>query len=190
MKISELTGLITTEFIQELYRADLAEAEIVRAAGCPYCGGRLHSASYPRKARGLSVELPEVERRQSFCCAECRRRSTPKSVRFWGRKVYLALCLVVAGVLRGQKATTAQTCSLIAMSAETLRRWTRWWTDSVQRTRWWHAARAHIMPPLEGGHFVGALLYRLLAQYAEVRSAIQKLLTFISPLTVPAQYPS
>ena len=64
--------------------ADLAEQ--VWIEGCMHCGGALHRADYPRKARGVNVE----SRRHSFCCAreECRRRETPGSVRFLGRKVY------------------------------------------------------------------------------------------------------
>ena len=71
---------------------DLAEA----------CAGRamLRSAAarcirrrYPRKPRGRPCRLgPEHDRRFSFCCAVdgCRSRATPPSLRFLGRKVYLA----------------------------------------------------------------------------------------------------
>ena len=40
-----------------LKRIDAAEAEACRAAGCPRCGGELHSASYLRKPYGLSEDL-------------------------------------------------------------------------------------------------------------------------------------
>ena len=190
MKVAELAKLITSGFIRELYQEDQREAERVKAEGCLHCGGRLHRANYPRKGRGIVEVLPELESRESFCCAECRKRRTPESVRFLGRKVYLAVCLVVAGVLRGEGETVAKTCSLIGMSAETLRRWTRWWAGPVQKSRWWRVARARIMPPLEGRHFVGELFLRLLTQAKRVETAILKLLKFVSPLTVPAQYPS
>jgi len=52
---------------------------------CPPC--------YPRKPRGIPF-VPEesYEYRLRFCCAEdgCRRRITPPSVRFFGRKVFLS----------------------------------------------------------------------------------------------------
>ena len=68
---------------------DLAAAE--RAKGCPACGGRLDVADYPRKPRGGAAELPdEYGRRFSFCCDACRRRVTPPSVRYFGRRVYMA----------------------------------------------------------------------------------------------------
>lgn len=36
----------------------------------------------------------------SLCCARCRKRRTPPSVRFLGRRVYLAAVVVLACVLR------------------------------------------------------------------------------------------
>ena len=48
-----------------LKHVDEAEAALCRSAGCPYCGGALHSASYPRKPHGLMPGLqsrcPAVE---------------------------------------------------------------------------------------------------------------------------------
>lgn len=189
MKIAELASLITGSFVEELYREDLAEAERVRAAGCPHCGGVLHQAHYPRKARGIA-ELPELERRESFCCAKCRRRSTPKSVRFLGRKVYLGLCVLGALILRGRGITVAKICGCMGMSAETLRNWTRWWIDRVQHSGWWQVARSHLMPALEEPNFISELFGRFLAHAEGVKAAFQKLLIFVSPITVPAEYPS
>ena len=52
-------------------------AEQTRAQRCR-CGGVLHSARYPRKPRGLSDEVrSRFDFRDSFCCADCRCRTTP-----------------------------------------------------------------------------------------------------------------
>ena len=71
-----------------------------RKKACP-CGGRLHSANYLRKPRGTPVQLPEQEcLRFSFCCDRvgCRKRVTPPSVRFMGRKVYFgAIIILISG---------------------------------------------------------------------------------------------
>ena len=195
MRIAEMSALFTAGFIRELYQEDLAEAERVKAAGCLHCGGVLHYANYPRKPRGIEedvLKLLGLEWRISLCCGNdgCRKRTTPKSVLFLGRKVYLGVCLVATDVLRGQGVKVAKICAELGMSAETLRRWTRWWSDCVQESWWWRVARALVMPPLEGKHFIGALLDRLLVQAETVKTATQKLLIFISPITVPAQYPS
>ena len=78
---------------------DAAEAERCRSAGCPHCGGELHSASYPRKPHGLAPALRGDARRFSFCCAECRRRVTPPSSRFFGRRFRVAPLFLVVSVL-------------------------------------------------------------------------------------------
>ena len=86
-----------------LKRVDAAEAEAYREAGCPRCGGELHSARYPRKPHGLAADLGGDVRRFSFCCAVCRRRVTPPSVRFFGRRFRVAplFLLMSALVLAG-----------------------------------------------------------------------------------------
>ena len=192
MKITELVKIITAEFIHEMYQEDLAEAKRVRQHGCPYCGGALHAANYPRKARGVGVAMPELEQRESFCCSEdgCRKRTTPKSVRFLGRKVYLAIGVIAAAILRSHGATVAKICAAIGMSADTARRWTGWWAGAVQRSRWWQAARALVVPEINGKRLIGELFERFIGQAKSVESAALRLLIYISPLTVSEQYPS
>jgi hypothetical protein len=85
-----------------LQRYDEDWAEQVRRAGCPACGGRLHSADYPRKPRGGPAELGAgYAVRLSFCCADaaCRRRKTPESVSFQGRRVYLGAVVLLGSAL-------------------------------------------------------------------------------------------
>ena len=61
--------------------------------GCLEWGGPVHAARYARKRRGGEpADLgPGFDRRESFCSARdgCRRRLTPPSLRFLGRKVHL-----------------------------------------------------------------------------------------------------
>ena len=90
-------------FLQLLVRIDEDLAAQTLAGGCPACGGRLHSASYPRKPRGIPRALGELfQSRFSFCCAEagCRRRCTPPSVRFLGRRVWLSVVVIMMTALR------------------------------------------------------------------------------------------
>ena len=70
-----------------LFSVDQDLAQSAREKCCA-CGGRLHRADYPRKPRGAE-DLPQDYRyRFSFCCERegCRKRVTPPSVRFLGRK--------------------------------------------------------------------------------------------------------
>jgi hypothetical protein len=75
----------------------------MRRAGCALCCGVLHSARYWRKPRGRACDVgPEHDRRFSFCCAVdgCRSRATPPSLRFLGRKVYLATIVVLVSMMQ------------------------------------------------------------------------------------------
>ena len=85
-----------------LFSVDQDLAETARKKACP-CGGRLHCANYPRKPRGAPDQLPEPQcLRLSFCCDRdgCRKRVTPPSVRFLGRKVYLGAVVILVSAMR------------------------------------------------------------------------------------------
>ena len=84
-------------FFQFLAAIDSHLASRTRMQGCSFCGGVLHSACYPHKPRGGSVELETTAptMRQSFCCDKCRRRTTPESVLFLGRRVYPGFIMVL-----------------------------------------------------------------------------------------------
>src|SRR5690606_40488518 len=93
---------VDVQFLQCLEALDEAVAERVRVGRCRHCGGRLDRADYPRKPRGGSL-APGAEawsKRLSLCCAQegCRRRATPPSVRFLGRRVYAEVVVVLASV--------------------------------------------------------------------------------------------
>ena len=107
-----------------------------RVAGCG-CGGRLHSARYPRKPRGGPSGLRGLyQSRHSFCCAQCRRRTTPESVRSLGRRVYLAAVVVLASAMRagvtGRRA--AQLTAVLNIPLRSLERWRRWWLEEFVQT--------------------------------------------------------
>jgi hypothetical protein len=89
--------LADQQLFQLLEKADADFAKEARQQGCLFCGGRLHQANYDRKPRGG----PQWDWRYSFCCAQedCRRRRTPQSVRFLGRKVYAGLVVVLLSAM-------------------------------------------------------------------------------------------
>jgi hypothetical protein len=158
-------------FLLEIDRDIAAE---VQAGGCS-CGGVLHSARYPRKPRGIRSTLDDSYRsRLSFCCAEdgCRRRTTPPSVRFLGRKVYLGVLVVLASALRhGLSARRRRTLiEALGVSPQTLWRWRRWWQDSFAESRCWQAERGLFMPPIEPEHLPGGLLERVTAPSLAMRT--------------------
>lgn len=155
-----------------------------QAAGCP-CGGVLHSARYPRKPRGAPRSLLDQYRsRLSFCCAACRRRTTPESVRYLGRRVYLAAVVVLSSVMRagitGKR--VAQLSGLFAVPLRTLERWRRWWLEGFVDTRFWRAARGRFVPPVDPTMLPASLLSRFGGE-DRVARLIQSL-RFITPLSI------
>ena len=94
------TLLQSPRFFQLLLQIDTDLATQMHATPCA-CGGVLHRANYPRKPKACPEEvLADFRSRWSFCCNLCRKRSTPMSVRFLGRRVYVALAVVVLAVKR------------------------------------------------------------------------------------------
>ena len=97
--------LADAKFLEQLLVFDRDLAASTRAARCWRCGGALHSASYERKPRGCADGLgQEYAERFSFCCAVdgCRKRTTPPSLRFLGRKIYLATVVtLISAMLHG-----------------------------------------------------------------------------------------
>ena len=94
--------LADARFHEQLLVFDRDLAAAARAARCRICGGALHSAPYDRKPRGGPAGLgQEYAERFSFCCAVdgCRKRATPPSLRFLGRKVYLATVVTLISAM-------------------------------------------------------------------------------------------
>ena len=133
-----------------LKRIDEAEAASCRSAGCPHCGGELHSATYPRKPHGLAPPLRDDARRFSFCCAACRRRVTPPSARFFGRRFRVApLFLIVSALVLGDPGRVEAVARKWGIPGLTLRRWRRWWREVFSSTRAWRSKRGEV-PALSG----------------------------------------
>lgn len=167
---------------EQLLRIDRDLADRARRAGCWRCGGRLDGASYPRKPRGSPIELgPEYERRLSLCCDGCRKRVTPPSVLFLGRRVYFGAA-VVLGVLdhRLTARRLAELKRLLGVDRRTVRRWQRWWRASFPGSAWWSQERGRLQPPVDEVALPASLLARFAGGPCE---QLVSLLRFVSPLT-------
>ena len=177
--------LADTRFHELLLAFDRDSADAVRAAGCPQCPGVLHSARYWRKPRGRLVRLgPEHDQRFSFCCAVdgCRTRATPPSVRFLGRKVYLAAIVVLVSILQhGVTASRMERLTeVVGVDRRTVARWRAWWRDTFRTGPFWQIARAAFMPPIDQGGVPATLIERFTGDAAEQLIA---LLRFMGPIT-------
>ena len=169
-----------------LLECDRDLAREARQAGCAFCGSPLHRADFPRKPRGGPENLPpEYGSRFSLCCSadDCRRRLTPPSVRFLGRKVYLKALIILVTSMR-QGPTPQRLCELhrlFGVARRTLGRWQAWWQEFFPRTLFWKAARARFMPPLRDD----ALVWEL-SRVFDIASSVEKLLRllrFLCPIT-------
>jgi len=161
---------------------DLADA--ARDQGCPFCGGALHSADYSRKPRGGPAQLPlGYDRRLSLCCAKCRRRTTPQSVRFLGRRVFLGAVLVLVCAMRhGLSARrVAELRRQVGVSRRTLERWRQWWLATFVSTPVWKAARGSLLPPVDAVELPKSLLERF---KGALRDQLEATLRLLQPLSI------
>jgi hypothetical protein len=170
-----------------LFSVDQDLAETARKEGCP-CGGRLHRANYPRKPRGGPDDLPEQYRhRLSFCCDRdgCRKRVTPPSVRFLGRKVYLgAVVVLVAAMRQGPSPRRVRELSaLFGADRRTIARWQVFWREHVPQTPFWKVARGRLVPAIEIVTLPRSLLEAFVPN-DEDHGGWGRLLRFLSPITL------
>lgn len=157
-------------------------AATVRSNGCE-CGGRLHKARYPRKPRGWPREQlgEHYTSRLSFCCDRdgCRRRCTPPSVRYFGRRVYLGVVVTLSMALE-QGLTPQRRARLvesIGVDPRTLTRWCRWWRVQLPLTRTWRELQGQFASPLDPTQLPDALL-----QLVQGEDPVQRLLRFLALL--------
>ncbi len=164
-----------------LRRLDEQVAAEARKRGCA-CGGKLHQANYPRKLRGTAEGEGQ---RLSFCCAKegCRRRTTPPSVMFLGRKVYPGAVVVLVSILRQKptKMRLSRLKELVGVSARTVRRWRRWWLRNFVQSRFWKGALGCFRMPLNEHQLPLVLLDAFEAKSPP--SQLVQMLRFISPLS-------
>lgn len=168
-----------------LQRFDEDLAAEHRARGCAHCGAVLHSARYRRKPRGFPGRLnPEYGWRLSLCCARegCRKRATPLSLRFLGRKVYLGAVVVLVSALRCGVTPTRMRYleQRVGVNRRTVLRWRKWWCEELIATPFWRAACSRLMPPVEHTELPASLLERFAGA---TRDRLISVLRWIAPIS-------
>lgn len=125
--------------------------------------------------------------RASFCCAEegCRRRATPPSLRFLGRKVFFGVLVLLIPILR--EGPTAERVRRLearfGVSRRTLYRWRQWWRETVPRSRWWQQQRGLFAAVVDGEKFPGSLL----AAFGDIEATAERVVAALKLLaSLPA----
>lgn len=153
--------LLDVTFYDALHKLDLEIAAEWRERGC-VCGGRLHRSAYWRKPRPPpGSSWPGWAERESFCCGSegCRRRSTPPSVRFLGRRVYFgAVVVLVSSFLAGGTRSLQKLSDDFGPSRRTLLRWRRWWSRTFVSSATYRRLRGRLLPPPDPDELPRSLL--------------------------------
>jgi len=163
--------ILDARFHSVLLRIDEQLAVEARARGCPHCGGKLHSAPYPRRPRGWPTEADGTATRLSFCCYVCRGRVTPPSVRYMGRRVYSAAAMLLWSAVgqRTRPGITTVLCNALEVPQRTLERRKDWWRSTFVESPFWQYARGMFMPLLDDSCLPGAMLERCRGRSHEAR---------------------
>lgn len=176
--------LFNSSFHSFLIAIDRELSEDIRQRGCP-CGGVLHRSNYPRSPFGLLPEYRDsYEERFSFCCNDCRRRTTPPSVRYFGRRWYPAPLLLLISALmlsiNEYRLTQIKRHFGITVSESTWKRWRRWWREVFVDTAFWKQSRGLVPEPKKPV----SMARRILSSFqGTIDNRMLLLLKFISPIT-------
>jgi hypothetical protein len=144
--------LLDANFYAFLLRIDDELAAELQAGGCHRCGSALHKNRYQRKPRdGGLIVLEEGSHFQlSLSCSKCNKRHTPTSVRFLGRRVYLAATVIMASAVRSglTGGWAAQLAACLCVPVSTVKRWLAWWRQDFVESLCWKTVCARFMPPV------------------------------------------
>lgn len=166
-----------------LHKIDLDLADQVRAQGCPWCEGRLDYARYSRKPIGGPDDLPdELRVRHSLCCNDCRRRTLPPSVLFFGRRVYWGAVVVLVCALRQQRLGSTsyrKLQELLGVHRSTVWRWMEYFRECFPQTPQWHRLKDQLRARVDADGPPACVLELLLEGNGRGVEAIKALMVLV-----------
>jgi hypothetical protein len=208
-------------FFALLAQEDARVAAQVKAGGCRLCRGRLDQANYPRKPRGGAIAAAGETQvlRSSFCCCRegCRRRATPPSLVFLGRRLYLAIVVLVEALWATPPAASPPVASPPVASPpaasppvasspialppvasppastvprRTVCRWRQWFRTTLPQTQTFVAARGWLWPPIGAEQDLPQALVERFGAGGTFAEALVATLRFVSPLTTQSAAPT
>ena len=172
------------EFFERLWAIDVQIVKRAAQEKCRFCGGPLHRGDFTRKPRGgaMAAAGEAFVRRFSLCCGRegCRKRATPPSVRFLGRRVYVGAAVIVASVVALAVSAVSAVRRTTGVSPRTTRRWSRWWRGSFTATAVFVELSARLLPLVSRSTLPASLLERLSGDDA---TRVHHLLGWLAPIT-------
>ncbi|MHB8347525.1 MAG: hypothetical protein ACYDHM_10140 [Acidiferrobacterales bacterium] len=118
----------------------------------------------------------------SFTCGRCDARATSPSVRFAGRRVYLAVVLMLTSPPGSSSSQGLR--DLFTIPARMLKRWRMGWREDFPSTPFWQSIRERFMPPVTISELPQSLVKRFDAGTMTERLA--QALRLIAPLSTRA----
>lgn len=175
--------VFSVAFYDHMLKNDQKNADEMEKAGCPHCGGNLHRHDRLRKAAGVPATLGDEHRmRFGFRCGRrgCRKRMSPESARFQGRKLYVCVVVSVCTGMRFGLTVGGAKLTAIGVSRWTLGRWKDWWQKRVPKTSFWQEKMASFREPVETKRLPASLLLPRVGE--DLETQLTWLLKFIAPL--------
>ena len=177
-------ALLDDKFYKFLARIDQDLAAQTQAGRCRRCGSALHRNRYQRKPRsGGLIDLGRGPHfHLSLSCSRCNKRHSPPTVRFLGRRLYLAAVVVLASALRSglTDRRAQQLAEWLLVPRATIERWRAWWLHDFVESSFWKIARAQFMPPVASADLPAGLLARF--KGPDRLWELAALLGFLTPL--------
>jgi len=113
---------------------------------------------------------------------------TPSSLRFLGRRVYLAAWVVLVSAMTGgvTERRAAAMRDLVGVSVRTLQRWRAWWLGAFPEKAFWREVRGRLAPPVDEARLPASLLERFPGEGAG--NGLVACLRFLAPITTSTGY--
>lgn len=155
---------------------------------CPYCNkGVLHAGNYLRKPRGPNFDLPEEYLlRFSLCCSNegCRKRYVPLSLRFFERKVYYTIFIVLISAMRfgPNRFRLNYLQKQFGVTERTIYRWHSFWKNEFTELKLYRLLEGYVNKVLSRDKLPVELIEIFSNNIGFNKNALITLLRHISPI--------
>ena len=160
---------------------------------CFYCAKRMYWGNYPRKPRGLPPMAEDIFAfRYGHCCSGRRRRRTPPSARFLGRRVYVAsfiMMIFCPDTSNDNDHMKLVDSVSVGMDLITPIRWISWWSLDIPVSSIWKKICGLLGINISNEFLPHFISHQFAKKNINAEKAVLALLEFLAPIAVPKDYP-